>query len=143
MTLKLIDYLFEAPEIEDIDFGYCAKYARLAAKELTDAEYIPGDAWDLGKKNKVVKELTQKENLNDFKEFLYPGETIVIFYNPLSIHNKRNRTGTHAALYLGKDSESDELLFAQEYLGNQLTAKYGEMMDLMILSPRQILDVKG
>jgi hypothetical protein len=145
MGLELRDFLFEAPEIKGIPYGYCAKYARLAAKELTGIDYVPGHAWELGNENTIVRTLTNNHDLRDkeFKELLFSGETIVIFRNWNSLYNGTGRIGTHAAVYLGKDLESDELMFAQEYLGNQITANYNEMIDYMSLSTRQILAPKS
>ena len=139
MGLGLIDFLFEAPEIE-VPYGHCSMYARLAAKQLTDTNYVPAHAWKMGKQNQVSKTITNWDNFKDFKDLLFPGETIVIFYNSKSAYNKDHRIGTHAAVYLGKDEE--DLKFGQEYLGKILTINYNEMGQFCLF-PRQILAPKN
>ena len=140
MSLGLIDFLFEAPEIE-VPYGHCSMYARLAAKQLTDIDYVPAHAWEMGKQNQVVKTMTNWDNFKDFEGLLFPGETIVICYNWHSLYNRKNRIGTHAAIYLGKSLEENDLMFAQEYLGNILTIDYKDMGQFCLF-PRQILAPK-
>jgi hypothetical protein len=137
MVKGLIDFVFEAPNIE-VPFGHCSMYARKSAEKLTDTLYVPGHAWDLGKKNKIVEKLSNETNLKDYADLLFPGETIVLFYNIHSDYNKKNRVGTHASIYLGRE---DDLIFGQEYLGKILTLNYQEMKDLGLF-PRQILAPK-
>ena len=56
--MKFLDTgeILEAPKIKGIPMLYCARYAILAAKILSDSKYVPANAWELGIKNKIVVE---------------------------------------------------------------------------------------
>ena len=136
--MKFLDTgdLIEAPRF-DIPRLHCAKYAVMAAKELSEANYIHGDAWDLGKKNKIVRD--NFKSLIENVDLLIPNETIVVFYNPFSLYNQRRRVGTHAALYLGRNGD---LYFAEQFNEKQRATSLRSIRR-RFFKPKQILAPKG
>ena len=68
---------FDVPYVWGLSNHMCAKYARLAAKELSGADYNPGHAWTIGKNNKVVARLNG--DLENYITDMTPKESIVIF----------------------------------------------------------------
>jgi hypothetical protein len=136
MLFSLTGDLIEAPMFEDIPMLHCARYAVRAAEVLSEAKYVPGDAWELGEKNIIIKD--NVENLRKNLELLIPGESIVIFHNPLSSYNTNKRIGTHAALYLGRNGD---LYFAEQYFSRQKAASL-KSLRRRLLKPRQILAPK-
>jgi hypothetical protein len=126
---------FYAPRFENLPMLYCARYAVMVARHLSGANYSLGNAWNLGERNKILKNLTRDENLEDCVELLEEGKSIVIFFNPLSTYNKDKRKGTHAAVYLGKRRY---LFFAEQYFFKQRIKNLREMKKLW-LKPVQII----
>jgi len=137
MLFSLTGKLIEAPILEDIPMLHCARYAVRAAEVLSGVKYVPGNAWELGEKNVVVK--SNVKSLRKNLEFLIPRETIVIFNNPFSSYNKKERIGTHAALYLGRNGN---LYFAQQYFSKQNAVSL-KSLRRRLLKPRQILAPKA
>ena len=101
-----------APVFQEVNSNDCAKYARLAAKGLSGAEYIPANAWSFSKSNNLVVKVNK--DLGNYEKLLVPGKTIVSFYYPKSkFHEKAMKESgndvTHVALYAGE--EYGEIMF--------------------------------
>jgi len=129
--------VLDAPIFKDIPILYCSRYARLAARALSGALYIPAPAWDLGKMNVIVRD--NVKDLGNFSDLLVPGKSIVIFYNPKSFYNQEGRSGTHAAVYLGRNGE---MVFGEQFFLRQKAVKYSTVKKRGFI-PMQILAPKG
>ena len=114
--------VMRAPFLRGISLLECSKYARLAAERLSRAQYSPAPAWDLGEKNRVIRNI--EGDLEKFVDDLVPGKSIVVFYNSWSRFNKENRIGTHAALYLGRERD---IYLAEQYFLSQRAVPYSSL----------------
>lgn len=121
----------------------CAKYARLAAKEIFNLDYIRDHAWNFNKNNKVthsIDNFTSLENLID-SAGVSPGD-IIGTYNPHSSYNdKLDDQGkkieyTHLLLYFGNMNQ--EPLFAHFY-GSETLLETIPQLKKRGLSPREVI----
>ncbi|MEA3414087.1 MAG: hypothetical protein U9Q99_00990 [Nanoarchaeota archaeon] len=80
----------------------CSLYSRLITEKFGN-KINKGCAWDLPSLNKSSKYNLHKLSKGD----------IVLFYNPTSSYNNKEREGTHVACYLGTNKKGEEL-FAEE-----------------------------
>ena len=139
MNKDLENGVMRAPFFRGIKFLECSKYARMTAEKLSGARYSPAPAWDLGNKNKIIRNING--NLENFVNELIPGKTIILFHNPWSGFNREDRIGTHATVYLGID---DDIIFAEQYFFAQRAIPYSSLkkrgfIARQILAPKQIL----
>lgn len=114
---------------------YCARYARLAAKDLSGTEYIGANAWDLADANKLAANVNG--NLEELLDTgtLIPRSSIVTFYN---LKEGKIR---HAALYMGKN-EKGQHFFAHQYKDIQLD-ETEEQLKERGYEPRQVIAPRG
>ncbi len=126
-------------EISNINGPYCFTYNRVMAELLSGSVYTKTSyAWDLHKKNKVVKRV--KGSLENYRDYLKPFETIVLFKNFNSKRNRPNRIGTHTALYYGND-EKGNLLFSHKY-GKDIRLDTDSKLREMNIIPKLIFKPK-
>lgn len=126
-----------APVFEIPPF-HCAKYAIMSAEELSGAIYQKSDAWNLSKKNKLIKELDKGEDLKNSIEILESGKSLVLFYNPKSQYNEPQRIGTHVALFL---ENFNEPVFAEQFgevqrISTLSELKFEGLRPVQIIHPR-------
>ena len=90
--------------LESVPEYYCARYVRLAAKELFDKKYPEADAWKMRNKSTIVANINSNEDLVSLvnKNILKPG-MIIGLLNPDTKHKMPKRPYTHMAIYLGKN----------------------------------------
>jgi hypothetical protein len=100
----------EAP-ILDLEPNMCAKYARIASQIMSGELFYPANAWDLHKKNPVLRN-TDNYIIKHSSDILIPKKTIVTFFDPRSNYNTKGRNCTHAMLYIGK--QRGDLFFAEQ-----------------------------
>lgn len=88
-----------------LDSEMCARYARLAAKDLSGTEYVGANAWDLSKANHLVSNVSSWEDLEGLvrEGKVMPNSSILTLYNPNSKHAIKGREASHAVLYVGNN----------------------------------------
>jgi len=96
----------------------CSKYARMCAKKVFGKSYGFSDAWDRRYEDQLVCNANNLEQLAE-DEVLKPG-MLVTWNDPESRYARgRDRSGaerncSHVAVYVGRDSRTNELLFAEQ-----------------------------
>jgi hypothetical protein len=129
------DKLYDAPYFEGLPAYYCARYAVLAAKKLTNSQYCSANAWDFAKRNKLIDKING--NLEDHLGLLIPGTTIIGYYNPGSKYNSPEREVTHVAVYLGRDKNRE--IYLAEEAGSIQRKISGSEIERKGFIPRQII----
>lgn len=100
----------EAPLLH-LEPHMCARYARIASQIMSGELFSPANAWDLHKKNSVIRDV-DNYILKQSTDILIPQKTIVTFYDAKSSYNIQGRNCTHAMLYIGK--QRGDLFFAEQ-----------------------------
>ena len=114
----------------------CARYARYAAKDLSNTTYIGANAWDLADANRLAAPINEDEDLEGLVDngILVPKSSIVVFYNQ-KVGKLR-----HAALYMGKN-ERGEYVFAHQYHETQTDETLQEIENKGLI-PKQVIAPK-
>lgn len=125
--------------LDSVPKFYCARYARLVAKELFDKEFPEADAWDMRTNSKVVASPTQNSDLEFLADqgILQPG-MIIGLLNPETKQKHPNRPYTHMAVYLGRNSI---LQFAEQVETITRISDLDDFYDYHFKA-KEVLDVK-
>ncbi|HZX20128.1 MAG TPA: hypothetical protein VFF13_03890 [archaeon] len=110
----LSDRVLEALHIPEASGkNQCAKYTRIAAERVFGLHYYPADANEVGKKNKIVWDISRKEKIPSIK----PGQILGI-YLPKSPFLDKGWRFTHTALVVGR--QGSEYIIAHNIGGKLL-----------------------
>ena len=97
------------PLVGEIDERHCAEYARIAAERLFGLNYVSADAWNMGKTPGNFVVWRQYESKEDYHKVIKPGDLVGIYFRT-SPSNKRNRSYTHMAVYIGEGKILQQLV---------------------------------
>lgn len=144
-SLPLKGPVYSENKEKGVPANYCARYVRVAAKELFNRDYPYGDAWDFREKPSVktipIKNKTLEQLANEGS--LVPGDAVGMYY-PRSEHNDdkgAKKAGyTHMALYLGKEGN---ILFFADKFGSKTRPRISlEAMEKTGLRPVEVITSK-
>ena len=109
----------------------CSKYARMCAEDVFGKHYSFANAWDRRYEDKLVCKADNLENLAA-SETLQPG-MLVTWRNSGSRYiqgtdeSGADRNCSHVAVYVGIDSKTNELLFAEQRGTKKQVVGYKQM----------------
>ncbi len=144
-NLPLKGPIYSENKDRGVPSNYCARYVRVAAKDLFGIDYPYANVWDIREKSSVktipLNNKTLEQLVDEGK--LVPGDAVGMYY-PRSEHNDdkgAKKAGyTHMALYLGKEGHT--LFFADKF-GSKTRPRISlEAMEKTGLKPVEVITAK-